>query len=148
MRTGAATAVAAKYLARKDSETMGILGCGVQGRSNLEALLVVLKDLRNVKAYDINRENLRRYVDEMTRKHGVNVIPVDSPRGAVEGCDVVVTAGPIRKNPNPLIEASWFSDGGFACALDFDSYWKPEAMHSMDKFCADDAEQLKYYRSE
>ena len=148
MRTGAATAVAAKYLARRDSETMGILGCGVQGRSNLEALLIVLKDLRNVKAYDINRENLRRYVDEMTRKHGVNVIPVDSPRGAVEDCDVVVTAGPIRKNPNPVIEASWFSDGGFACALDFDSYWKPEAMHSMDKFCTDDVEQLMYYRSE
>jgi len=148
MRTGAATAVAAKYLARRDSETMGILGCGVQGRSNLEALLIVLKDLRNVKAYDINRENLRRYVDEMTEKHGVNVIPVDSPREAVEDCDVVVTAGPIRKNPNPVIEASWFSDGGFACALDFDSYWKPEAMHSMDKFCTDDIEQLMYYRSE
>lgn len=113
MRTGVATAVAAKHLARRDSETRGILGCGVQGRSNLEALLVILKDLRNVKAYDINRENLRRYVDEMTEKHGVNVIPVDSPREAVEGCDVVVTAGPIRKNPNPAIEASWFSDGGF-----------------------------------
>ena len=147
-RTGAATAVAAKYLARKDSETMGILGCGVQGRSNLEALILVLKDLENVKAYDINKDNLQKYVDEMTKKYGVNVIPVDSPKGAVEECDVVVTAGPIRKHPNPVIEASWFSDGGFACALDFDSYWKPEAMRSMDKFCTDDVNQLMYYKSE
>lgn len=51
------------------------------------------------------------------------------------------------KNPNPVIEASWFKDGGFACPIDFDSYWKPEAMHSMHKFCTDDKEQLIYYKS-
>ena len=147
MRTGAATAMAAKYLARKDSETLGILGCGVQGRSNLEALSVVLGNLRRVKAYDINKENLSKYVEEMTKKHGLSVIPVNSPREATEGCDVVVTAGPILRHPNPVIEASWFKDGGFACALDFDSYWKPKAMHSMDKFCTDDLDQLMYYKT-
>ena len=147
MRTGAATAMAAKYLARKDSETLGILGCGVQGRSNLEALSVVLGNLRRVKAYDINKENLSKYVEEMTKKHGLSVIPVNSPREAIEGCDVVVTAGPILRHPNPVIEASWFKDGGFACALDFDSYWKPKAMHSMDKFCTDDLDQLMYYKT-
>jgi len=146
MRTGAATAVAAKHLAREDSKTLGILGCGVQGRSNLEALVVVCRNLEEVKAYDIHAENLRRYVEEMTAKHGVKVVPVNSPEKAVENCDIVVTAGPILKNPQPVIEASWFKDGGFACPLDFDSYWKPEAMHSMDKFCTDDSEQLKYYR--
>jgi ornithine cyclodeaminase/alanine dehydrogenase-like protein (mu-crystallin family) len=45
-----------------------------------------------------------------------------------------------------VIEASWFKKGGFTCPLDFDSYWKPEAMHSMDKFCTDDVEQLRYYQ--
>ena len=145
-RTGAATAVAAKYLAREDSESFGILGCGVQGRSNLEALLVVCKDLKEVKAYDVNRENLRRYVEDMHREYGVKVIPVSSPREAVENCDVVVTAGPILKNPQPVIKALWFKDGGFACPIDFDSYWTSEAMHSMDKFCTDDYEQLKYYK--
>lgn len=147
-RTGAATAIAAKYLAREASKTFGILGCGVQGKSNLEALMAVCKNLEEVKAYDVNAENLRRYVEEMTIKHGVRIIPVDSPRRAVENCDIVVTAGPILKNPKPVIEASWFKDGGFACPLDFDSYWKPEAMYSMDKFCTDDIEQLKYYRQQ
>ncbi len=52
------------------------------------------------------------------------------------------------KNPNPSIEASWMEVGGFACALDFDSYWKPEAMQSMDKFCTDDSAQLAYYRKQ
>jgi len=60
MRTGAATAMAAKYLARKDSETLGILGCGVQGRSNLEALSVVLGNLRRVKAYDIKKGKFKQ----------------------------------------------------------------------------------------
>jgi len=148
MRTGAATAVAAKHLANADSKVVGILGCGVQGRSNLEALKVVLKDLEEVRAYDVRAANLKRYAEEMEAKHGIRVVDVDSPRKAVEGCDVVVSAGPILKHPKPVIEAGWFKDGGFACALDFDSYWKPEAMHSMDKFCTDDEEQLAYYRTQ
>ena len=145
-RTGAATAIAAKHLAKQDSKILGILGCGVQGRSNLEALTVVCKNLEEVKAYDISERNLERYVKDMTAKHGLKVVPVSSPRKAVENCDIIVTAGPILKHPHPLIEASWFKDGGFACALDFDSYWKPEAMHSMNKFCTDDHNQLAYYK--
>jgi len=145
-RTGAATAIAAKHMARKDSRTVGILGCGVQGRSNLEALTVVCKDLEEVKAYDVDKRNLRDYVKEMTARYGLEVVPVDSPRKAVQHSDIVVTSGPILKRPQPLIEASWFKDGGFACPLDFDSYWKPEAIHSMDKFCTDDREQLTYYK--
>jgi ornithine cyclodeaminase/alanine dehydrogenase len=147
-RTGAATAVAAKYLAREDSKILGVLGCGVQGRSNLEALTVVCKSLDEVRAYDVSKENLQKYVQEMTAKHRLKVVPVDSPKRAVENCDIVVTAGPILKHPQPVIEASWFKDGGFACSLDFDSYWKPQALHSMDKFCTDDKEQLAYYKEQ
>lgn len=145
-RTGATTAIAAKHLARQDSKVLGILGCGVQGRSNLEALIVVCENLEEVKAYDINEENLQKYVEEMTAEHGLKVVPVASPRKAVENSDIVLTAGPILKHPRPVIEASWFKGGGFACPLDFDSYWKSEAMRSMDKFCTDDHNQLRYYK--
>lgn len=144
-RTGAATAVAAKRLAKEDSKIVGILGCGVQGRSNLEALMAVCKSLERVQAYDIDERNLRTYVIDVTVRHGLEVLAVSSPRKALEESDVVVTAGPILKAPKPVIEASWFPDGGFACPLDFDSYWKPEAMRSMDKFYTDDKAQLKYY---
>lgn len=147
-RTGAATAVAAKYLARKDSQTLGILGCGAQGRSNLDALKTAFRGLKLVKAYDINEHNLQRYVEEMSAKYRLKISPCNSPREAVEDCDIVVTAGPILKNPKPVIEPEWFTNGGFACPLDFDSYWKPETMHSVDKFCTDDREQLSYYRSQ
>lgn len=146
-RTGAATAVAAKYLAKKDSRVFGILGCGVQGRHNLEAVFTAFKGLEEVRAYDISKANLEMYVLDMTKKYSLDVVPVDSPKKAVEGCDIVVTAGPILKHPKPVIEAAWFDDGCFACPLDFDSYWKPQAMRSMHKFCTDDLEQLLYYQS-
>src|SRR3972149_1097503 len=69
MRTGAATAVAAKYLARKDSSTVGIVACGVQGRSNLEALACLFK-IKQVKAYDLHPEVAARYAKEMSAQLG------------------------------------------------------------------------------
>jgi len=148
MRTGAATAISAKYLAREDSRILGILGCGVQGRSNLEALTVVFRNLEKIRAYDINPQNLQKYVEEMKAKYNVEIAAADSAKEAVVDCDIIVSAGPILKHPKPSIKASWFKNGGFACPLDFDSYWEPEAMHSMNKFCTDDVEQLRYYQQQ
>ncbi|MBU0703419.1 MAG: ornithine cyclodeaminase family protein [Chloroflexi bacterium] len=144
-RTGAATAVAAKYLARPDSEVVGILGCGVQGRSNLEAL-DVLFPLKRVLAYDVDAEAQSRYVREMSEQFGLEVVPVREPREAVAGCDVVVTAGPILKTPHATIKPGWFEAGGFASLVDFCSYWHPDAMREADKFCTDDVPQLEHYR--
>jgi len=144
-RTGAATAVAAKHLARPDSEVVGILGCGVQGRSNLEALHVLFP-LKRVMAYDVNPEAQRRYVQEMSEQFGLEVVPVQEPKQAVTGCDIVVTAGPILKVPHATIKPGWFEAGGFASLVDFDSYWHPDAMREADKFCTDDVPQLEHYR--
>jgi ornithine cyclodeaminase/alanine dehydrogenase len=147
-RTGAATAVAAKKLARGGSRVVGILGCGTQGRSNLEALMTVLNGLDEVRAYDTSRKNAENYAEEMSTEFRLRVVTVDSPREAVEGCDIVVSSGPILKTPTPLIKSSWVKKGCFACPLDFDSYWTADAMLSMDKFYTDDVEQLEYYRSQ
>ncbi len=146
MRTGAATAVAAKYLARPDSRRVGIIACGVQGRSNLEALSCVFA-LEAVRAYDIDREAAERYAAEMKGKLGLDVEVVGSPREAVAGCDIVVTSGPILKEPDPPIGAGWLEPGAFACALDFDSYWRGEALREADKLATDDIGQLEYYRT-
>ena len=146
-RTGAATAVAAKYLARKDSRILGILGCGVQGRTNVEALKVAFPRLEEVKAFDIDANALERYAKHVEAVHGVRVEKAGKPKEAVVGSDLIVTAGPILKHPRPAIEASWFGEGAFACPLDFDSYWKSSAMHASDKFCTDDRSQLDYYKT-
>lgn len=145
MRTGAATGLSARSLARQDSRTLGMLGCGVQGRTNLTALLEVLP-IDTVLAYDVDGAALRRYQDEVEAKLPVKVVPVGEPQQAVSGCDVVVTAGPIVKPPHATIRAGWMDRGAFASLVDFDSYWEPAALHQSDKFCTDDREQLLHYR--
>jgi ornithine cyclodeaminase/alanine dehydrogenase len=144
-RTGAASAVAARYLARPDSEVVGILGCGVEGRSNLEALNVLFP-LKKVMAYDIDPEAQRHYVEEMGEQFGLEVVPVKEPREAVSGCDIVVTAGPILRVPHATIKPGWFEEGAFASLVDFDSYWHPDAMKETSKFCTDDVPQLEHYK--
>jgi ornithine cyclodeaminase/alanine dehydrogenase len=145
MRTGAATAVAAKHLARPDSEVVGILGCGVQGQSNLEALNVLFP-LRRVFAYDVDSAVQSRYAEEMSAQFELEVVPVQDPKEAVVGCDLVVTAGPILKVPHATIKPGWFEPGAFASLVDFDSYWHPDAMREANKFCTDDVPQLEHYR--
>jgi ornithine cyclodeaminase/alanine dehydrogenase-like protein (mu-crystallin family) len=144
-RTGAATAVAARHLARPDSEVVGVLGCGVQGRSNLEALMELFA-IKRVMAYDINPDVQRSYSDEMAHRYGIVAIPVHEPREAVAWCDIVVTAGPITKVPHGTIQPEWFKPGTFASLVDFDSYWSRNALRLADKFCTDDVPQLDYYK--
>jgi ornithine cyclodeaminase/alanine dehydrogenase-like protein (mu-crystallin family) len=145
-RTAAATAIAAKYLADAGSNTVGILACGVQGRTNLEALNAIFP-LKKVWAYDIVPEVLSTYVDEMSGKLDLEIIPVEKPIEAVRESDLVVTSGPILKHPEPTIQTGWLKAGGFASAVDFDSYWSAGALAEMDKISTDDHAQFKYYRS-
>ncbi|MCC7265203.1 MAG: ornithine cyclodeaminase family protein [Candidatus Latescibacteria bacterium] len=146
-RTGAATALAAKYLARPDSSTVGILACGVQGRSNLEAL-ATLFPLRRVKAFDVRPQVARAFARELGAALQLEIEVVDHPKAAVAGLDLVVTSGPILKHPTPAIEAGWLSPGAFACPVDFDSYWQGAALAEADRIATDDLEQLRYYRGE
>ena len=146
MRTGAATALSARYLARPESSILGVLGCGVQGRTNLEALKVLFP-VKKVKAYDIGPETSRRYAEEMAERFEIEVIPVTMPKEAVKGCDMVVTAGPIMKEPHWTIRAGWLDEGAFASLVDFDSYWHPDAMRESSKFCTDDVAQLLHYKT-
>jgi ornithine cyclodeaminase/alanine dehydrogenase-like protein (mu-crystallin family) len=146
MRTGAATAVAARYLARPESESIGILGCGVQGYSNFEALNVLF-EIKRVIAYDPLAEQVNRFADEVEKRFGVRVVKAKQPRDAVDGPDMVVTSGPILHKPHATIKAGWLQEGAFASLVDFDSYWDGPAMKETGKFCTDDVPQLESYRS-
>src|ERR1044071_8717422 len=146
MRTGAASALSAKYLARPESETVGILACGVQGRTNLEAL-ACLFPIKQVYAYDVLPEVQEKFVDEMTDWFDFEVIGVKDPRQAVVELDLVVTSGPILKHPTPIIEKDWLRPGAYGSAVDFDSYWTGEALAQMDWISTDDHAQFQYYKS-
>ncbi len=145
-RTGAASALAAKYLARPESKTAGILACGVQGHTNLEALKVLFP-IERVYAYDIDPTRQQNYVNEMSVKLNVEVIAVKEPKHAVVESDLVVTSGPILKHPTPTIQKDWLQPGAFGSAVDFDSYWTGEALSQFDRISTDDHAQFQYYKS-
>jgi ornithine cyclodeaminase/alanine dehydrogenase-like protein (mu-crystallin family) len=82
----------------------------------------------------------------MRDRFAVEVVPVMTPREAVKGCHIVVTAGPILRKPHQTIRAGWLDKGSFASLVDFDSYWHPDAMREASKFCTDDVAQLVHYK--
>jgi ornithine cyclodeaminase/alanine dehydrogenase len=145
MRTAAATAVAARRLARPESSVLGILGCGVQGRTNTEALNVLFP-LQKVMAYDVTIESANAFAQDITSRFGLEVQVVGTPKEAVAGCDLIVTAGPILRQPHRTIQAGWWDEGAFASLVDFDSYWHPAAMKEAAKFYTDDMAQLDHYK--
>jgi len=146
-RTGAASAVAAKYLARQDAERLAIIGCGVQGRSHLEAMLTQFPGIVRVHVHDRVQANLMRFVQEMSGTHRVKVHAEHDCERAVRGADIIVTATEIRKHPTPVIRPEWIKPGAFCMTVDFDAQFTPEAIGSMDLFHTDDAPQMEFYRT-
>jgi ornithine cyclodeaminase/alanine dehydrogenase-like protein (mu-crystallin family) len=133
-------------LARPDSARLGVLGCGVQGRTNTEALNVPFP-IEEVFAYDLMQQAVEKFRQSVEDQLELKVTPVKNPQEAVTGCDLVVTAGPILKKPHKTIKAGWMDKGAFASLVDFDSYWEPAALKEVDKFCTDDLRQFDYYKS-
>jgi len=146
MRTGAASALSAKYLARPESATAGILACGVQGRTNLEAL-ACLFSIQRAYAYDIMPDVQEKFIADMKARFDFEVIGVKEPKQAVVDSDLVVTSGPILKHPTPAIEKDWLRPGAYGSAVDFDSYWTGAALAQMDRISTDDHAQFQYYKS-
>jgi ornithine cyclodeaminase/alanine dehydrogenase len=144
-RTGASSAISARHLARPDSSVMGMLGCGVQGRSHVEGMKELFP-ISRVMAYDVNEQAKKQFASEIGGKFDLEVVPVESPREAVSGCDIVVTAGPMTGKPHATIQAGWLNEGAFASLVDYDYYWQPAAMHEADKFCTDDRSQFESTR--
>lgn len=146
MRTGAASALAGKFLARPDAASVGIVACGVQGRSHLEAFCTLFP-VERVHAYDIDEAVLHAYAEEMGDSLGVEVRPVATVAEAVRGMDIVVTSGPILLDPDPAIPPGWLAPGAFASPVDFDSYWQGDAFREADLLTTDDTAQFAYYQS-
>lgn len=96
LRTGAATAVAARHLARRDSEIATVCGCGNQGRIQLLALTRVLP-IKRVYAVDLSQDRSERFSREMATRLGIEIIPTQDPGAALAESDVCVTCTPSKK---------------------------------------------------
>ena len=107
MRTGAASGVATRWLARPDAEVLGVFGAGWQAEGNIEAVAAVRK-LRKVKVFARNAERLAGFCAKMTDRLQIDVVPGASPEDTVRGSDIIST---ITTASTPLFDAEWLSPG-------------------------------------
>jgi ornithine cyclodeaminase/alanine dehydrogenase-like protein (mu-crystallin family) len=113
MRVGATSAVASKYLARKDAKVMGLLGSGEQAKTQLTAHAVV-RTLTKVKVYSPTKENRERFAKQMSAATGIEIVPVSSAEEAVRGSDIVSAA---TNTIDPVVEGRWLEEGMHVTSL-------------------------------
>lgn len=107
MRTGAASGVATKYMARKDADAVGIYGTGWQAESQLMAVCAV-REVKTIKAYSRNQEHREAFARKMTALLRCDVEPANSPEEAARGCSIIVTATTARE---PVLKGEWIEPG-------------------------------------
>jgi alanine dehydrogenase len=122
LRTGAATAVAAKHLARRDSRAITICGCGNQGRVQLRAISRVFR-LQTVFAHDSSKERAAQFAVEMTSALNVPVNVVTDLTSATRQSDICVTCTPSRI---PILQRNDVQPGTFIAAVGADNPEKQE----------------------
>jgi ornithine cyclodeaminase/alanine dehydrogenase-like protein (mu-crystallin family) len=122
LRTGAATAVAAKFLARKDSRAVTLVGCGVQGETQLAALAAVLP-FERAWLVDSDRARAEALAERVAARHGVDAKARTDLRGALAESDVCVTCTPSRR---PFMARGEVPPGMFIAAVGADSQGKQE----------------------
>lgn len=134
MRTGAVSGVGAKYLANPDSEVAGIIGCGVQARTQIMALKFVLPALTYLKCYDIIPDNSQNFAQWVSEELALQAEVVPSPQQAVQEADVIVT---VTVADEPIVKASWLKKGCFFSHIGSYQEEEEEVIYTADKVVVD-----------
>jgi alanine dehydrogenase len=113
MRTGAASGVATKHMARADARTVGIFGTGWQARSQLEAVCAV-RSIQAIKGFGRDAARRQTFCTDMSQQLGMPVEPAASPEAVVKGMDVVITATSAR---DALFDGHWLDPGTHVNAI-------------------------------
>lgn len=142
IRTANASGVSAKYLARKDSKVIGLVGCGEQGRFNIRALLHVLPGIKEVKLYDLYPNMIERLI-EFIGPTDVKFTVCECAKDVIVGSDVVVTSAPIP-HKEPVYEAAWVKEGALVLPVHCNG-WTLDFFKSASKFVVDDWNQYHSY---
>lgn len=133
MRTGAATAIGAKYLANHNSERVCIVGAGYQGRFQLSALNEVCK-IRDVVVADMNKEAAELYSKEMGNELGLDIKPTEDIKEAVSDADIIATSTTAKE---PILMEGWLKEGCFIGCIGTIPELEDKLILSMDKIIAD-----------
>lgn len=123
VRTGAASAVASKYLARKNSKTLGLVGAGAQAYTQLKGISCVV-DFKEVWVWSLKLDESKEFIKRVEKEHPEKVFyAVETVKDAVKNADIVVTATPSRK---PLVDVEWIKDNIHINAIGADAPGKQE----------------------
>jgi len=122
-RTGAASGIATKKLARTDAATVGCIGSGKQARTQVLAMCKVRK-VKQVKVYSPDAERCRAFAASMATETGVEVEPVSSGEAAARGQDIVITATNARE---PVLQGEWLAEGAHVNLVGSNFLTKSEA---------------------
>ena len=122
LRTAAASAIAAKYLSRKNSRIAAIIGTGAQAESQLTGLCMVRK-IEEARVFDIIPGKSEEFAKKMKGELGIIVKPANSIKESVEGCDILTTITPVRK---PIIKNEFVGEGMHINAVGADAPGKQE----------------------
>jgi alanine dehydrogenase len=124
LRTAAATAVAATYLARPNARVMTVIGCGVQGRAHVRALQEV-RSIGRIQLWDVDRSACARLAGDLSREGGPTCTIPGDLAAAVRTSDIVVTCTPSTR---PVLQADWVAPGCFVAGVGADA----EDKHELD----------------
>lgn len=113
IRTGAASGVATRHMARKDANTLAVIGSGLQARGQVEAVAAV-RNLTGVRVFSRNADRRAQFANEMEDQLEISVTPVDSAEAAVHNADIVVTATTAHK---AVVEGAWLTPGTHVNAI-------------------------------
>jgi len=141
MRTGAASGVAAKYLANPDSRIFGLVGASVQGHTQIMAMKKAIPSLELCRVYDLNREMAEKFAKNMRDWAQMKIEVVTSAEEAFRDADVVST---VTIASTSYVKPEWYKEGVFHAES---SFWDtpPEALRVMDLIVVDDWYQVKHH---
>jgi 2,3-diaminopropionate biosynthesis protein SbnB len=138
MRTGAASGVAARHLARRDAAVLGMVGAGVQMHTQAMAMRVVLPRLCEGRVFDLDAGRAASFAREMSDQLGMEIRPVATAADACREADVFVTA---TMSSHAYVEADWYRPGVLHCEV---SFWDTPAavLAALDRVVCDDYDQV------
>ena len=143
IRTGAASGLATRYMAREQAATVGIIGSGFQARTQLEAVCAVRK-VSQARVYSRRAERREQFAQRMSQQLNVEVLPVESAQACVDGADVVIT---ITGSREPVMEGAWLAAGAHVNAAGGNHWMRrevdEETVERAELVVVDDLEQAK-----
>ena len=139
VRTAGLSAVAAKYMARRNSSVVAFIGSGVQARSHLTAFADMFP-LEAVRVFGRGRANVER-LGAMAEKMSLKAIRCATGREAVNGADLIVSSVTYSAELVPFIDAGWLKPGSFASIVDLGAPWQKQRFGAFNQMVIDDLDQ-------